>query len=476
MLNACSCGRVLSLRPVLFAVLLPLAAFFFSGNVQAQTTIVNYDFLGITAYPVAPLSTAVGITCTGTSSEAFSSGAGTGTTGTAFTANASNLALQMTNSSGANTRYFDFNVGGANLNLYKTFNIYFQATKAGVNSATTVTVQYSLNGGAYTNFASNTLTLSATPGTYFASNMSLPSSVDNPTSTLAFRLLMSGAGGVTGVRLDNFQVQATVTPDAITTGTIATTSYCAGSSISVPFTYVPQIDFPNGTAIFTAELSDASGNFPGTALAPTLTSNASGSQTITATIPSATASSAAYKIRVKSTSPAITGSISATTLTVVNSTTSIAPIATQNINYSVNGVALTVTEGSTPSGRQWYYSTVSGGPYTNAIPAATGASYTPNFAFVGTYYVVCISTYPAPCAAVTSNEVQINVGGGVAPTVNAPTVSGITSTSATLGATVTNAGGYSPIARGTSFKTSSPVAAADNQLAEGGTTDRKSVV
>src|SRR5206468_202432 len=57
------------------------------------------------------------------------------------------------------------------------------------------------------------------------------------------------------------------------------------------------------------------------------------------------------------------------------------------------------------------------------------------------------------------------------PTVTTPTVTSITSTTAVLGATVTSNGGDPAglTARGTSFKTSSPVAATDNQLAEGGT-------
>jgi hypothetical protein len=57
-----------------------------------------------------------------------------------------------------------------------------------------------------------------------------------------------------------------------------------------------------------------------------------------------------------------------------------------------------------------------------------------------------------------------------APTLTTPTVTFITDISANLGATITADGGSSITARGTSFKTSSPVIATDNQLAEGGTT------
>jgi hypothetical protein len=52
------------------------------------------------------------------------------------------------------------------------------------------------------------------------------------------------------------------------------------------------------------------------------------------------------------------------------------------------------------------------------------------------------------------------------PTMSAPTISGITSTSAVLGGTIAGPG---ITVRGTAWKTTSPVLATDNQLAEGGT-------
>lgn len=55
------------------------------------------------------------------------------------------------------------------------------------------------------------------------------------------------------------------------------------------------------------------------------------------------------------------------------------------------------------------------------------------------------------------------------PTLTTPTATSITDVSATLGATVSSDGGSALSARGTSYNTSSPVVAADNQLAEGGT-------
>ena len=58
----------------------------------------------------------------------------------------------------------------------------------------------------------------------------------------------------------------------------------------------------------------------------------------------------------------------------------------------------------------------------------------------------------------------------VVPILSSPVVSGILNTSATIGATIITDGNATITARGTVWKTSSPVTAADNALAEGGTT------
>ncbi len=127
------------------------------------------------------------------------------------------------------------------------------------------------------------------------------------------------------------------------------------------------------------------------------------------------------------------------TVTVVSSSTSIAPITTQNLSVSVPGSTLTATEGSTPTSRQWYYGTSTGGPYGTAISGETNPTYTPNFGSAGTYYVVCKSTYGAPCSAtITSSEVLINV------TSNTITTSAISGSPYCSGATVSVPFTYSP--------------------------------
>ena len=161
---------------------------------------------------------------------------------------------------------------------------------------------------------------------------------------------------------------------------------------------------------YTAQLSNAAGSFASPTNIGSLVSTAN-SGTISATIPTNTAAGTGYRIRVISNGPVVTGTDNGTNLTVNLAGVTVAPSATQNLAVGANGTLLTATENAGVVSRQWYYSTVSGGPYSTAILGATTTTYTPNFALVNTYYVVCISTYS--CGNATSNQVQINVSTGI---------------------------------------------------------------
>lgn len=95
--------------------------------------------------------------------------------------------------------------------------------------------------------------------------------------------------------------------ESITTSTISGTEFCAGSSVNVPFTVSGTFNAGN---IFTAQLSDAAGSFAAPTTIGTVSSTTSG--TISATIPTGTVYGTGYKVRVISTTPAVTGSESTT--------------------------------------------------------------------------------------------------------------------------------------------------------------------
>nr|WP_277881362.1 choice-of-anchor D domain-containing protein [Hymenobacter cyanobacteriorum] len=91
----------------------------------------------------------------------------------------------------------------------------------------------------------------------------------------------------------------------ITTGTVAPSSVVQGGSVVVPYTTSGTFGTGN---VFAAELSTATGTFPGTAL----TTTASSAGSLTVTIPAATAPGTAYTIRVNASSPAVNGTASGT--------------------------------------------------------------------------------------------------------------------------------------------------------------------
>ena len=108
---------------------------------------------------------------------------------------------------------------------------------------------------------------------------------------------------------------------------------------------------------------------------------------------------------------------------------SIAPASLQTIFKSTAGATLSITANNTPTTYKWKSSTVSGGPYTNTL--STTPTYTPNFATVGKYYVICEATKSSE-STVSTNEVQI--------VVNNPFALSITQSGTSTGSFVSPAG------------------------------------
>jgi len=217
----------------------------------------------------------------------------------------------------------------------------------------------------------------------------------------------------TGTTYGGVQTFSTPAP-TITTGTVTGAPVCVSSApASLTVNYTSAGSF---TGTYSAELSDASGNF-GSPVALTVT--ASTATSLTVTIPQGTANGSGYKIRVNNTTPATTGSSSAA-FTINNLAVSVAP-ATLTINLGqTNATALTATETPAATSRIWAYGTSASGPFSTTIGGQTGTSYTPqpaNFGNVlGTYYVVAVSTLGT--CTVTSAPVAVTVDPATGPYVS----------------------------------------------------------
>lgn len=184
------------------------------------TTIVNYDFNSGTTYNTLTPILESGVTCTidGVSTYSLAINGSTTTGPNAFTVNkVAGNGLVMTNSSGTNSRYFEFLLSGADLSRYYAYKIYFQAQRGGAGAAK-ITVAYSTDGDEYSYFSP---TQAPGIGAPTECMYDLSSITDiNHEPILYIRLLVSGASGTGAMGIDNFQIRATkcTTPANISAG------------------------------------------------------------------------------------------------------------------------------------------------------------------------------------------------------------------------------------------------------------------
>ena len=210
----------------------------------------------------------------------------------------------------------------------------------------------------------------------------------------------------------------------ITTGTITPLTYCAGSNtaaVSVPFTSVGTFASTN---TYTAQLSSATGVFPGTSIG-TLVNSAVNSGTIPATIPAGTATGTGYRIRVISSNPAFTGTDNGTNITINNPA---APTGTTPQSFcQINNPTianLTATGGTI----QWYLAATGGTVLASATALVNGTTYYASQTVTGCEgsarlaVAVTISSPAAPTGSASQSFCQINN----------PTVANLTATGSTI--------------------------------------------
>ncbi|MFA5974435.1 MAG: PKD-like domain-containing protein, partial [Lentimicrobiaceae bacterium] len=161
---------------------------------------------------------------------------------------------------------------------------------------------------------------------------------------------------------------------SISTSAISPTSYCAGASVSVPYTKSGTFNSGN---IFTAQLSNASGSFASPVNIGTLTSTSAG--TISGTIPAGTIYGIGYRIRVVSSTPATIGTDNGSNLTV-----NPIPIATANPASQTicSGTAPSIALSSNVSGTTFAWTVVESG--VSGASASSGATIAQTLTATGT--------------------------------------------------------------------------------------------
>ena len=206
-----------------------------------QATIVNYNFenQSVASYGALNPVLATNVTSTIAGSEVWATnldnnntatGVGVATAGSPFTANAAaGRSLYMPNSSGADTKFITFQLGGSYLPDYTSYKVYFQSKKINANSATTLTLWYCTDGVSYVSGGTMALVTGSWINQVF--DLSGVSALNNQPAVY-FKISASGAAGVTAINIDNFEVQA-VCANATPFGVVPTNYTFNNPSVSL---------------------------------------------------------------------------------------------------------------------------------------------------------------------------------------------------------------------------------------------------
>lgn len=149
-------------------------------------------------------------------------------------------------------------------------------------------------------------------GDYYAYVAGSTSSSDFPITTGAYDETYNGGGS--DIFISKIDLRSVVT------GSVPQLSICTGNTIEVPF--IASLPFDIGN-VFTAQLSDASGNFTAAVNIGSLSSMTSG--TINALIPAATPYGTGYRIRVIGSNPFVYGTDNGVNIT-INLTPNTSPL------------------------------------------------------------------------------------------------------------------------------------------------------
>ncbi len=305
-------------------------------------------------------------------------------------------------------------------------------------------LQYSSDGGTTWNNLQTCLTAptcAGGQGQWTAYNTTLPAVCDNnPNVKIGFHWVNNNdnAGNDPSFAVDSIRLSTVTTTNTITTGTITGSPFCACSNISVPFTSTGTYTAGN---VYTAQLSNAAGSFAAPTAIGTLTSTAN-TGTISCTIPCAAVTGTLYRIRVVSSTPAITGTDNGVNITINATVIPSVSIAASPAGAICAGASVTFTatptNGGTTPGYQWQ---INGANVAGAASSTFTSTSLVNGDVV-TVLMVSTAACPSPASA-TSPGITMVVNPAVTPSVTiaaSPAGAICAGTSVTFTATPANGG------------------------------------
>lgn len=185
-------------------------------------------------------------------------------------------------------------------------------------------------------------------------------------------------------------------PVTVATGAISGSPFCAGNSISIPYTITGPY---NTTNTFTAQLSNAAGSFASPVTLGSV-ANTSTAGTISGTIPGGTVAGTGYRVRVVSSSPAATGTDNGVNITINTAATASAGTA---FNACGTATSIAIGTGATANAASINWTSNGTGVITNPT-SLNGATYTPGVGEAATVTFTLTATAPSPCVGTASSS------------------------------------------------------------------------
>ncbi|MBK6408732.1 MAG: hypothetical protein IPO60_01740 [Flavobacteriales bacterium] len=176
-------------------------------------------------------------------------------------------------------------------------------------------VYYSTDAGMNWTMVSTPVAAYRNQSAWIQQTLTMPAFAGQATLRFGFRFVNAEATAASdpAFGIDDVVITSSSDENAIAAGTLAFSSYCAGSAVTVPYTASGAWNAGN---VFTAELSDINGSFSSAVDIGSVASTTSGS--IAGTIPPGTATGTGYQVRVTGSDPSGIADTSATVITITD--------------------------------------------------------------------------------------------------------------------------------------------------------------